>query len=214
MLYESDEQLSEALQTWTSKNKFKLAAYLLLLFAIVFGIQTWNINKQNQNIAASNMFNKTIDLLKNNKDATVNLDKTIHKYNNSVYAGLSQIISSKIVFNSNIENSIAQLQNIIKKNIQPAISDIARLKLARIYLYQNQPNKAQATLNTINKINKKHPITLILLGDINFANNSYKQALWHYTQAQNTITKINPEWQAINQYINAKINLAQSKIKS
>lgn len=217
-MYETDDQLSEALHAWVIKNKNHIIIFIVVLFGSVSAYQAWTQHENKLNLQAANLFNTTIKSLNNNKIKIAHKNITIinNDYKNTVYSNLTAFIQSKDTAKQNTSStSVSYLKHIISQSNQPALKDIARLKLARIYLNNNQTAKAQSELEAVSKIGKSNPITSLLLGDVYVQNNSFNQAIKAYSDALELLNNINQDWHELQQYISAKLNDAtkQQNIK-
>jgi len=208
-MFESDQHASEVLYDWFKENKLYVLAFIVILFGGSFITKLWIAHKEDKSQQAALYFSKLLKNVEaNNAEKTNNeIALLMNDYSSTPYADLSAIISSKIsLVAANTDKAIVDLKHIIDNSKQPAVRDIARFRLARIYLSKQQVELATQELKKISKFGKKTAMNYLISGDVFIIKHRYSKAINSYQQALLAVPAQDEEFDALKAYIVAKLN--------
>mgnify|MGYP003318199199 FL=1 len=209
--YTTDEELSNKIKEWWSKNGIAVILSVTLAIGSFGGFTYWasikNQKAENLSINYSQLlmaFNESrLDDAESLANAIIELDKS------SNYATLSKLLLAKIKFESGNTSSAKNLLNqVIIEGKQIELDTIARERLARILLQES--NAEDARLVLLNSNLKPSDRSLELLGDIYQEQGDLKAASEAYTEALANYKENDQD----TRYLLLKINMLENiKIK-
>lgn len=191
--YSTDDQQLEALKNFWKENGFTIIASIILAIAIVTGMRFYRNYVRTRAEHASVIYQHMMasDNGNNVADAETQAELLIKNYSATPYSKLAALVLAKqLVGAKKYDAAIGQLSWVIKHTNNHSFADIARIRLARIYLEQN---KADDALKTAEKIKDKayqglaHEIqgdAFAQLNQLDQARTAYQVALKEY-QATN-----------------------------
>lgn len=151
-IYETEQEQIDALKRWWDDNGRSIIIGLVLGVCALLAWNGWQSYMQKRNESASLNYFKIVQAVENNKtEQSQNLvDELVEKYGGTHYASLAQMMGAKVdAENNNVENAIKRLQWVVAKGKQDAFKDIARLRLAELYLSQSDLSKATSVLSGV-----------------------------------------------------------------
>jgi len=201
----SDKEQIQAFKDWWKKNGktilFGIVLFFILNTSMIY-IKNYNIKYKTN---ASNTYTRLIASQSENKPDEVKLfaNDLTQKYSRSVYASLGMLMLAKNEVDSGkLDNAVIDLQWIINKNKDKKITQIAKIRAARILLSQNKPNEALATLHKIN--DQAYVVEVLeLKGDIALAMQNKKDAAKFYQQAFDDSAKLEIQAPLLSMKLNA-----------
>jgi predicted negative regulator of RcsB-dependent stress response len=184
---------AEYVKKWCREYGFGILIGIIFAVFISWGWNYWRQVKENNLLIASMQYEHLVALIGTNENiSTVNrlADGLLENYAYTPYASLAALQLAKLAVNkNNLTEAASKLVWIIDHSHDQALQSIARLRLARILLIQNQAKEA---LNILSKNEDKAyiPIFLEEKGDI-LNNLGYsKQALQSYLAAKQAFGNI------------------------
>lgn len=189
--YLNEEEQLQLLKRWW-ENYGNTVVTVVLLIGAVFAVYNWWGNRVAKiNIQASGLYEQLlVSVSSSDKDATIaTTDLLVKEYPQSVYASLAKLFEAKEkVHAGDLESAEKSLQWTIDRSSSQAIKQIAMIRLARIYLAQNQYTKADHLLaNAEDKTFE--PLIQELKGDVTLAQGHPEKARDQYVQAQEGLQK-------------------------
>lgn len=146
--YLSEEEQVEALKKWWKENGTSVITGALLGFAIIFGWQGWNAYQTSQGEGASILYTTMENQLAGgDSEAGIQTAKRlVGEFGGSVYANFAALRLARVSYEKG-EKAAAQshLQWAMDNAPDPALSELARLRLARL-LFDMQQWEASARL--------------------------------------------------------------------
>lgn len=148
--YETEEQQIDAIKKWWQENGRSVIAGVVIGVAGLVGWKGWNSYQEQQAIAASDRYNAMRSSI-----VAQNLDAVLHQaselkenYSSTPYASLGALLLAK----ANAEKGdttavIENLQWVIDHSKQNSLRSIASLRLARVYIAQNELDQAEMLLD-------------------------------------------------------------------
>lgn len=148
--YDLDEQerLDELKAWWKRWGALAMLGVALVLAAVA-GWRYWQGHTQTQSLEAATVYEKltqsiAINDAKGARDAGAML---IDKYKSTAYAPRAALLLAKLnVVNKDLKSAQTQLEWAAANSKEPAIKDLARLRLAGVQLDQKQYDAAMKTL--------------------------------------------------------------------
>ncbi|WP_027966041.1 YfgM family protein [Halomonas halocynthiae] len=152
----SDEEQLEAIKRWWKENGTSLVVGVAVAAAGIFGWKAWQQYQLNQSEAASQRYQELLSLsresdldAKSRERAHLLIDELEEQHDSTLYADLGRFIEVRLaVDNGNISDAMAPLNTIANSSKHPYMQGVARLRLARLQLAQNDADAALATLDT------------------------------------------------------------------
>jgi len=148
-VYKTDDEQVEQIKTWLKENGASLATGVLIGLAVLFGGKAWVEYRERQSEQASNIYTQlTAALATENKDAAVAAESAITgDFSSSPYAVLGQLAMARQKIDSGEPDTArAHLRWAMEHASMPQLAHIARLRLARLLLAQDQLDELRPLL--------------------------------------------------------------------
>jgi len=145
---EEQEQLSELKAWWTRFGGLVTLAAVVLAIASV-GWQAWLWYQKKQSAEAAALYAVVEQAAAKNDAAKAReaAGQIFEKYGRTAYGDMAALLSAKVqVEAGDLKNAQAQLSWAVERGRDPALRDLARLRLATVLLDQGQPDQAMAQL--------------------------------------------------------------------
>lgn len=178
---------AESVKKWCREYGLGILVGIIFAVFISWGWNYWRQTKENNLLIASMQYERLIaSIAKGEKISILNnlADGLLKNYANTPYASLAALQLAKLAVNqNNLTEATNRLVSIIDHSHDQALQSIARLRLARILLTQNQ---AKDALKLLSKSEDKAYIPLFLeeKGDILNNLGHYDEALKSYLAAK------------------------------
>jgi predicted negative regulator of RcsB-dependent stress response len=140
----SDEERSEELKAWWRANGTSVAVGVAIAVAGVFGFQQWKQYNIDQAETASALFQKANTA---ETDKVKSLDAVVAEYGSTPYAALAALASAAETSQTDPAATIASLKSALDAK-DKNVSDIATLRLARVYIAEGKLSEAESLLDT------------------------------------------------------------------
>lgn len=178
---------SESVKKWCREYGFGILIGIIFAVFISWGWNYWRQTKENNLLIASMQYEQLVaSIAKDEKISILNsfADQLLKNYAYTPYASLAALQLAKLAVNqNNLTEASNRLISVIDHGHDPTLQSIARLRLARILLTQNQAKEALKLLS-INEDTAYIPIFLEERGDILSSLGHYKDALKSYLAAK------------------------------
>ena len=186
------EQAQKIKQLWHDHGSTFLTVILLVICAML-SWQWWESHKKNLSIKSQSSFLELMDAANKNDNKKVDFyaNKIKSDNPNSIYAGISNLFLAKLeIERNNLNKAIIFLKETIDQKLG-VISKTATLRLARIYLAQNEPTKARMLLINSNLFTKdqNNPVYQMLLANSDLQLKNDPAARVHLEQALKALDK-------------------------
>jgi predicted negative regulator of RcsB-dependent stress response len=143
----SDQEEVEKLKAWWKDYGGALLIGVLIGLVLLFGNKYWQQYKEEQRIAASDLYSQMLQLMQESKndDARVLGAKLVDEYARTPYAGLAALALARVEFETKHTDAARErLEWAIAHAIDPAVVSTARLRLGRLHLANGDYNAALA----------------------------------------------------------------------
>lgn len=151
--YTEEEQVAQIKEWWQRNGKPLLAGGALAL-VIVFGWQAWQKNQAQTAQKASMVYQQLLDVALVSSDEVdaqkvAQLLADLKKINpNSAYAQYAGLLAVKVAVDSNqLDDAALELNVILAKPANDTLAELARQRLARVLLAQEQAEQALELLD-------------------------------------------------------------------
>lgn len=180
----SDKEEMQMIKDWRKRYGTVILIAILVFALANFSWRYWQKYKQVQMERASTNYTQMLMALDKQKNDEIKLYATniIKNYPRSSYASLAALMLAKIAVTSNdFKLAEQQLQFVIKKSPSDALRQLARIRLARIFLATKKPQEALNLLKTVDddayndEVNEVSGDALLSLGKVSEANQAYKK---------------------------------------
>lgn len=205
--YNTEEEQVEAIKEWWKENAVSLITGTVLAIAIIAGYRYWVENNKNQSQQASVIYSQ---ILSSEKDKVKNAEILKSDYSGTPYAALAALLIAKDNVNSSdIETAILQLNWVVDNGGDDAIQHVAKRRLARLYLLQNNIEAAEKLVKSVKAEGFIAGYSEIR-GDINLAKKLPVQAKENYRLALTSLKSGDQRYTIIKMKLD---DLTQAKIK-
>jgi predicted negative regulator of RcsB-dependent stress response len=150
--YLNEDEQVEALKNWWKENGTSIVLGVLLGFGAIFGWQGWQAYRASQGVAASNLFLAMENLEAAGKaEAEMETGKRLlGEHTGSMYASFAALELAQSLYTKGDKDTAAEnLQWVVSHAPDEVIADLARLRLARVRVDQQQWDAAGAQLDGI-----------------------------------------------------------------
>lgn len=191
----TDQDEVEKLKAWWKEYGTALVIGVLVGLALLFGNKYWTQYKEQQRLAASDLYAEVLTQMQNGKlDAMrPNAEKLIAEYDGTPYAGMAALLLARVSFDAkDAASTIKHLEWASKHATDPAVEHAARLRLGRFRLAGNELDAALAV------VPKKLPAGfeaeyLELKGDVYVAQSKTDDARKAYEEALKSLSAESPQ---------------------
>ncbi len=196
----SEEEQLEALKRWWSENGTSTVVGVILAISGYLGWGFWQDKQQADAEAASANYETLMEavavepgqLLPEDKLATANhlADELKTQHSSSLYASQAALFKAKLAVQSgNLTAAAEELQWVIDRNVEPALTLLTRSRLARVQMDLGEYDQALTTVDDTNSGSFKAMFAEIR-GDVFLAQGKNSQARASYQLAlDNLITE-------------------------
>ena len=204
--YKTEEEQVQAIKQWWKENSLSIIAGLVIGGAILGGYSYFGEYKQSQAQQASVIYSS---ILATKEDKTKDVETLKNDYSSTPYAGLASLILAKDAVDKNeIEKAVSELKWVVDNTADDGVQHIAKQRLARLYLNQNNIDAAESLIKSI-KSQEFSAIYSEIRGDINLAKNLPVQAKENYRLALSAITSADQRYRIIKMKLD---DLTQAKV--
>jgi predicted negative regulator of RcsB-dependent stress response len=183
--YLTEQEQVEQLKKWLKIYGIPALLGVLAGIAIFYGWNGYQTHHLHTLTHASKIYDEMLtDRAQNNKEATlIQAQKLASHYPSTPYGEVAKLMSAQDAVNKkDYPEAIKQLSWIAKHANQATIRELARIRMARVYLTQQQPNEA---IKILKKVDDKSFNALVneVMGDAYLALNQIGEAKTAYQQA-------------------------------
>lgn len=144
----ADQEEVEKLRAWWKNYGAALLIGVALGIAILFGNKYWDEYKEQQRVAASELYSQVLQQAQTPSDrqtAVTNANKLITDYAGTPYAGMAALMLARFSFEANdVAGTKRHLEWAIDEATDPAVVHVARLRLGRLHIASGEHDAALA----------------------------------------------------------------------
>ena len=181
----AEDDDAQRIRAWWKKNGMGIVAGVVIGVVGVGGFKGWQAYTESRALSASDVFQ---EMLAHDESGTIeraknSAQKLVNDYRATPYGDLAYLMIAKWAIQKNdLSSAMEALANVMTKSKDPAMRQIARLRLSQVNLMAGDLVRAHelATSNDKGGFESEYPETL---GDILFAQHKYSEAAEAYAQA-------------------------------
>ncbi len=193
--YLTEQEQIEQLKNWVKQYGPSILAGIVVALIIVSGWHYWQEYRNKILMHASAVYDEMLTqrVQNNTQGALVQAKKLLHHYPRTPYAQMAALMLARdAILKKNYPEAIAQLNWVIDHSHENSVREIARIRIARILITQNNPQTALQLLQTVNDkdfmglIDEVRGDALLAENDLPAARKSYELALQELPNAEVT----------------------------
>ena len=185
-VYNTEEEQVQAIKQWWKENAVSLIAGIVIGVVVLAGYKYWTESVKSQAQQASTIYS---EILSSTNDKTKNTEILKSDYSGTPYAALGALLLAKDNVNNNqVDKAIVQLNWVSENANDESIKHIAKQRLARLYLSQNNIDAADKLIAGIKAVGFEASYNEIR-GDINLAKKLPVQARENYRLALSALSQ-------------------------
>jgi predicted negative regulator of RcsB-dependent stress response len=202
-IYASDDEKGEDIKRWWRENGRSVIAGSILGLAIIFAGRYWLGYQQTQSEKAANNYQQLTSLVAAGKqdEAAEQNALLIDKFSSSPYAIFSAFeMAGQAIFNDDLSTAKSHLEWIVANASLNGHVEIARLRLAKLFLAEADYEKALSLANE-SKSDSFASLFAELRGDVFAAQGQFIEARAAYQSAMLTLIEGEPRSVLLNMKI-------------
>jgi predicted negative regulator of RcsB-dependent stress response len=148
-LLSEKEQLEQFRSWWKEYGAFVIGG-IVIGAGILFGINYYQSSKLQAQLEASNAYESLVGHVVDGdlEEAQAVADEIRSAYGNTAYAGQSGLAMARLYMDKNRDQDAADaLRAVLDGKADDELKSVARLRLARIYMYQDKPEEVVELLS-------------------------------------------------------------------
>ena len=184
-IYQSEQEQVEALRKWWRENGVAVIGGIALGLGLAFAVWAWRDYHKNQAVQASAEYEQLLGDVRRGaaQEALERSGRIMSKYSGTPYAVFAALANAKLALDQG-DNGAARkhLEWALSHASEPAIKQLARLRLARVMLDQDAAEEALKLIHNA-EVGGFRADYDVVLGDIHFDLNHVDQARSAYQKA-------------------------------
>jgi len=184
--YKTDEEKAEELKAWWKENGKYVIAGVVLAIAILFGREYWQKSEANTISQSSALYYQAQNSSDDTQAASYALTLK-SDYASTPYAAIVAMDQAKsLAENGDYAKAATELQWVVDNTQDPELTSIAKLRLARVLVAQEQLDDAEALITNDDLSTAYSGLVNDIRGDIYAARAQHDAARQAYEQALET----------------------------
>ena len=184
-IHVAEDDDAQKLRAWWKKNGMGIVAGVAIGVAGVGGFKGWQAYTENRALSASDVFQEMLAYDESGavEQAQDRAQMLAKDYRSTPYVDMAYLMIAKLAIkNDELSNAIEALTHVMTKSNDPAMRQLARLRLARVTLLAGDLVRAQELVTTddVGGFESEYPE---VLGDILVAQHKYSDAAEAYDRA-------------------------------
>jgi predicted negative regulator of RcsB-dependent stress response len=148
----SEKEQIEQLRSWWSEYGNYVIGGIVIGAGLLFGINQYQANKLQSQLDASAAYESLIEYIGSGDldNAETKAKEITSQYGSTTYVGQAGLAMARLYMDKNRDQDAADaLVSVVNGNSGDELKHVARLRLARIYLYQDKAEDAVALLTGV-----------------------------------------------------------------
>jgi len=204
--YKTEEEQVQAIKQWWKENSVSIIAGIVIGGAILGGYSYFTEYKKSKAQQASVIYST---VLATKEDKTKDVEILKNDYSSTPYAALASLTLAKDAMAKNeVEKAASELKWVVDNANDDGVQHIAKQRLARLYLSQNNIDAAESLIKGIKSQGFSATYSEIR-GDINLAKNLPVQAKENYRLALSAMIPADQRYRIIKMKLD---DLTQPKV--
>ena len=184
-IHVAEDDDTQKLRAWWKKNGMGMVAGVAIGVAGVGGFKGWQVYTENRALSASDVFQEMLAYDESGavEQAQDRAQMLAKDYRSTPYVDMAYLMIAKLAIQNNeLSNAMEALTHVMTKSNDPAMRQLARLRLARVTLLAGDLVRAQELVTTddVGGFESEYPE---VLGDILVAQHKYSDAAEAYDRA-------------------------------
>ena len=145
----SEKEQIEVIRSWWRENGRYVISGIVIGAGLLFGWNYWNDQQREAQVEASTLFESLLaEVADNDVDAAEALAQRLYdEFDSTVYALQARLAMSRLYMDiGRDENAAEELRQLLATGREPEMQMVARLRLAKILLYQDKPDEVAPLL--------------------------------------------------------------------
>ena len=181
----AEDDDAQRLRVWWKKNGMGIVAGVAIGILGVGGFKGWQAYTENRALSASDVFQEMLAYDESGaiERASNSAQILIKDYRATPYGDLAYLMIAKLATQKgDLSNAMEALTNVMTKSNDPAMSQLARLRLTQVNLLAGDLDRAHelATTDDVGGFESEYPE---VLGDVLLAQHKYSDAAEAYDRA-------------------------------
>ena len=181
----AEDDDAQRLRVWWKKNGMGIVAGVAIGILGVGGFKGWQAYTENRALSASDVFQEMLAYDESGaiERASNSAQILIKDYRATPYGDLAYLMIAKLANQKgDLSNAMEALTNVMTKSNDPAMSQLARLRLSQVNLLAGDLDRAHelATTDDVGGFESDYPE---VLGDVLLAQHKYSDAAEAYDRA-------------------------------
>ena len=181
----AEDDDAQRLRVWWKKNGMGIVAGVAIGILGVGGFKGWQAYTENRALSASDVFQEMLAYDESGaiERASNSAQILIKDYRATPYGDLAYLMIAKLATQKgDLSNAMEALTNVMTKSNDPAMSQLARLRLSQVNLLAGDLDRAYelATTDDVGGFESEYPE---VLGDVLLAQHKYSDAAEAYDRA-------------------------------
>jgi predicted negative regulator of RcsB-dependent stress response len=184
----TDQQQAEKVRSWVRENGIFLVAGLALGLGGLFGWNQWRLYQERQAEEASALYETFLQSVRANQveQAESGMAVLATEHGSSPYTDQARLAMARLYLDQGKPEPAAEaLRKVVAIGVSPEIRNIARVRLARLLIYQEKYDEALKTLGDPGS-KAFAPAFHDVRGDVYYAMGKLAEARSEYEQALNS----------------------------
>lgn len=180
----TDEEKAEKIKEWFKENGIALVLGITLAFGGIFGMRYWQDHQRVQSEEGSALYSQVQQESISKADTLYSKVAQLKSdYTSTPYAALGALLAAKQhAANGDNAKAITELKWVVDNAEQKVTQDLAKIRLARVYVANKQYDEASTILN--GELPEAYAsLVEELKGDIHLAKNEIEKAREAYDKA-------------------------------
>lgn len=210
-IYMTEDEQIAAIKAWWKRYNSVIIISVSVLMLTLSGLKLWSAHKEKIVQQASNTYELFVVAYSNHDNKAVRgyASQLIKEYGQTVYADAARLTLAKLYAEkTDYVKAGAQLSQVAERSKVSTLKQIAKIRLARIFVAQKLYDQALAQLSDMNDTTYL-PVINELKGDIYVAQQQYSQAATMY---QNALSEIQAKGLS-NPFLEMKNNQLATRIQ-
>lgn len=150
----SEKEQIEQLRSWWSEYGNYVIGGIVIGAGLLFGVNQYQANKLQSQFDASTAYEALVEYVVDGdlENAEIKADEIRTQYSDTTYIGQAGLAMARLYMDQNRDQDAADaLLAVVNGNSRDELKHVARLRLARVYLYQDKAEEVVALLADLDK---------------------------------------------------------------
>lgn len=194
----SEQEQLEELKAWWQENRWYIIGGLALGIAVMVGWNVWQDRRAQSGLEASNLYESLVEqITEDNIEPAAELAGELYqRYDATPYAAQARLAMAQLYMDRGRDQDAADALRPLATGGDEVLNLVARLRLANILLYQDQPQQVIELIGTPGETAFKARFNEVLgdahraLGNVDEASEAYQAVLADASAAQTVNTRL------------------------